>query len=206
MTAQARRGRAMRLGLSAALMAGAGLALAGCGGGAAPVAPPPPPQSAPTAAVDPAVVTWTGSVCSALTPVVQTLGTPPHSDVSDAAAAKQAYLAYVDRALRETEQAEQQVDQAGAPPVQNGDDLAQDVRGQLVDLRHDLEQAKAQLEQADPSDPAALGQAMSAAGNIVSSTGDSAQAVTAVSGDPQLNAAFNQAASCDQLRTIGAPS
>jgi hypothetical protein len=205
MTAQARRGRAVPLGI-AALTAAAGLAIAGCGGGGAPVAPPPPAQPAPTAEGDAAVIAWTGSVCSALFPVVQALRTSPRPDLSDAAAAKQAYVAYVDRALQETEQAAQQVDQAGAPPIQNGAEVAQDVRGQLADLRQDLEQARAQLEQADPADPAAVGQAMAAAGNIVSSMGNSAQAVAALSGDPQLSEAFNQAESCDQLRTLGTPS
>lgn len=200
-----RRGR-IRLRLSAALVAAAGLALAGCTQSAEPVAPEPPAQPAPATEVDPAAITWTGSVCSALAPVVQTLGAPPTSGFADPAAAKQAYLGYIDRALGAAEQAARQVDEAGAAPVPGGDELTQDVQSRLTDLRQDLMQAKAQVEGADPADPVAFGGAAAAAGNILGSMGHSAQAVATISGDPQLNAAFDQAEPCNQLRTFGAPS
>ncbi|HEY4419566.1 MAG TPA: hypothetical protein VGN22_08610 [Pseudonocardia sp.] len=137
---------------------------------------------------------------------MQALGTPPTSGFADPAAAKQAYLAYIDRALGEAEQAARQVDEAGAAPVQGGDELTRDVQSRLTDLRQDLMQAKAQVEAADPADPVAFGRAAAAAGNILGSMGHSAQAVAAVSGDPQLNAAFDQAEPCNQLRTFGTPS
>jgi hypothetical protein len=137
---------------------------------------------------------------------VQTLGAPPTSGFADPAGAKQAYLAYIDRALEGAEQATRQVDEAGAAPVQGGDELTRDVQSRLTDLRQDLMRAKAQVEGADPADPVAFGRAAAAAGNIVGSMGHSAQAVAAVSGDPQLSAAFDQSESCNQLRTFGTPS
>jgi hypothetical protein len=205
MDARARRVRVL-LRLSATLAAAAGLTLAGCTQNAEPVGPEPPTQPAPVTEVDPAVITWTGSVCSALAPVVQTLAAPPTSGFADPAAAKQAYLAYIDRALGEAEQAARQVDEAGAAPVQGGDELSQDVQSRLADLQQDLMQAKAQVEQADPADPVAFGRAAAAAGNILSSMGHSALAVAAVSGDPQLNAGFDQAESCKELKMFGTPS
>ena len=110
-------------------------------------------------------------------PVVQAVTPPPSSDLSDPAATKQAYLTYIDGALGKTNHAEQQVNQLGAAPVQGGDELARGIQEQLGDLRQDLEQARAQIERADPGDPAALGQAVAAAGNVVGSMGNSAQAV-----------------------------
>jgi len=127
-------------------------------------------------------------------------GSPPHWRQPPA------YLAYIDRALGEAEQAARQVDEAGAAPVQGGDELTQDVQSRLADLRQDLMQAKTQVEGADPADPVAFGRAAAAAGNILGSMGHSAQAVAAVSGDPQLNAAFDRAESCNQLRTFGTSS
>jgi hypothetical protein len=78
------------------------------------------------------------------------------------------------------------VNQLGAAPVQGGDELARGIGEQLGDLRQDLEQARVQIERADPGDPPALGQAVAAAGDIVGSMGNSAQAVAEVSRDPRL--------------------
>jgi hypothetical protein len=190
-----------------AAVAAAGLAIAGCSEGAGPPtpAPEPTPQPAPTTGVASATVTWTDSVCGALVPVVQAVTAPPSSARSDPVAVKQAYLTYIDGALGTTDHAEQQVNQAGAAPVQGGGELARGIQEQLGDLRQDLAQARAQIERADPGDPAALGQAVAAAGNIVGSMGNSAQAVAAVSRDPQLDAAFEQVPSCAPLRAIRPP-
>ena len=203
------RVRILSLRILAAVTAAAGLAIAGCSDGAGPPTPAPAPeptaQPAPTTGVASATVTWTDSVCSALVPVVQAVTAPPASALSDPVATKQAYLTYIDGALGMTAHAEQQVNQAGAAPVQGGGELARGIQEQLADLRQDLAQARTQIERADPGDPAALGQAVAAAGNIVGSMGNTAQAVAAVSRDPQLDAAFEQAPSCAPLRAIRPP-
>jgi hypothetical protein len=201
------RARILSLRTLAAVTAAAGLAIAGCSDGAGPPAPAPEPtaQPAPTTGVASATVTWTDSVCSALVPVAQAVTAPPPSALSDPVATKQAYLTYIDGALGMTDHAEQQVDQAGAAPVQGGAELARRIQEQLGDLREDLAQARAQIDRADPGDPAALGQAVAAAGNIVGSMANSAQAVAAVSRNPELDAAFEQAPSCAPLRAIRPP-
>jgi hypothetical protein len=48
----------------------------------------------------------------------------------------------------------------------------------------------------------AIGQAVVAAGNVVGATGNNAQALSALDGNPRLDAAFEQAQSCQRLRTI----
>jgi hypothetical protein len=179
--------------------------LAGCGEADAPTAPEPDAQPVPSAPDD-ATIAWTDSVCGALVPVVDALQTPPPIDFTDPAATREAYLAYIDAAVQRAEQAVQEVGGAGPPPVEGGDELAQDVREQVTDLREDIAEARQQIEAADPSDVAALGQAVSAVGNVLGSLGNSAHASGTIAADPRLRPAFEQAESCEQLTTIGSPS
>lgn len=206
MSTTAHRGRMPRRCALVAVTA-AGLVLAGCANDTMPTAPAPIPQPVPapteTAPADEPAVAWTGTICTALVPVVDSLRTPPPVDFTDPAGTRQAYLAYIDGALQRSEQAVHEVNGAGAPPVEGGEELAQNVRDQVSDLRKDLADARARLEAADPGDVAAIGQAVAAAGNVLGSLGNSAQAVGEISADPRLRPAFEQAESCQQLRTIG---
>jgi hypothetical protein len=196
--------RAARLRAIAALATTAGLVVTGCAEQAVPTAPQAEPQPAPTTAGE-ATIAWTDSVCSALVPVVDALRTPPPVDFTDAAATREAYLSYIDEALRRAEQAVQDVEDAGPPPVAGGDELAQDVRDQVTDLRDDLAEARQQVDAADPNDPAAIGQAVAVAGDVLGSLGNSAHAAGVIAADPRLRPAFEQAESCDQLASIGDP-
>jgi hypothetical protein len=201
----------------AALAATAVLAFAGCAADEVPApAPPAAPAPAPAPAppqpdtADPpageATVAWTGTVCSAVAPVVETLRTPPAVDFTDAAATREAYLAYIDATLQDAEQAVQQVQGAGAPPVEGGDELAQEVRSQVEDLTEDLTQARVQLERADPNDVGAIGHAVATVGNLMGSLGNSVQAIGEIRTDRRLDASFDQAPECQQLTVIGEPS
>lgn len=204
MDTAAHRGPAARGHLLAALVAATGLALAGCASDPVPTAPAPEPT--PTVTMEEETVNWTGTVCSALIPVVEAVRTPPAPDLADPAATQRAYSSYLDDARQQAERALEEINAAGPPPVEGGEQLAQDVRDQVADMRDDLAEARAQVDRADPNDPAAIGQAVAAAGNVLGSLGNSAQAVSAISGDPRLAPAFREAPSCAQLRTIGAPS
>lgn len=97
----------------------------------------------------------------------------------------------------------QEVDRAGPAPVEGGNELAQDVRDQLTDLREDVADARAHVERTDPNDAATVGQAVAAGGNVVTSLGNSAQAISAISGDDRVRPAFEQAESCERFRTMG---
>jgi hypothetical protein len=196
--------RAARRAL-AAVAAAAAFAVAGCGEADAPTTPELDPQPTPSAPDD-ATIAWTDSVCGALVPVVDALQTPPPVNFADPAATREAYLSYIDGALQRAEQAVQEVEGAGPPPVEGGDELAQNVRDQVTDLREDLADARQQIESADPSDVAALGQAVAAVGNVLGSLGNSAHAAGTIAADPRLRPAFEQADSCEQLTTIGDPS
>jgi hypothetical protein len=186
------------------LLSAAALSLAACGTGPEPAPPPvpapaPPPASAPSAPA-PATVAWTGSVCDAVAPVVTTLKTPPSVDQNAWPATRQAYLGYLDDAVGRTDDALQALVAAGPPPVENGQQLADQVRAQVEDLRVDLVEARADLAAADPNNPVALGPAVAAASNVLASFGNSAQAVGSIVTDEQLRPAFEQAPACAQLR------
>lgn len=187
----------------AVLAAGAGLALAGCGSGGDPgVLPDPATPVAPQEQT----VQWTDSVCNALAPVVGKIRSLPTFDLSTPQATQQAYSSYLAEAKTEAERALQAVSSAGFPPVEGGEQIAKEVRDDIAQLRDDLGEAKAQLDQADPNNPAAIGRAALAAGNVLGALANQTQALGTLDGNPQLDAAFEQARSCEQLRqttTVG---
>ncbi len=151
-------------------------------------------------------MTWTGGICEGLLPVVGTLRTPPQIDVTDPAAAQRTYSSYLGEAQAQADQALREVTAAGAPPLAGGEQLAQAVQQQVTDLRNDVTEARAQLDGADPGNPVAIGQAVAAAGNVLGSAGSNVQALGALTSDPELRNAFEQAPSCQELRTAGNPS
>jgi hypothetical protein len=186
----------------------AALTLAGCAADTTPAAPAAPTApSGATTAVEPAeqTVAWTNSVCGAVVPVAESLVNPPAFDVTAPAATRDGYLEYLGNARAATDTALQQVTAAGSAPVDGGEQVAKEVRDQLTELRDDLTDARNQIEQADPNDATAVGRFAVAAANVVGAVGNTAQALSALDGNPQLDAAFEQAQSCQQLRSVQTP-
>lgn len=176
--------------------------------------PSPPPDSAPApasasasasggAAADAGAAGWAGSVCSALLPLVATVKAPPTPNPADQAGTRQAYSAYLGKAVADADQALQMITAAGSPPVAGGDKLAGQLQGQIGQLRAELAQAQTRVEQAAPSDAAGLAAAVAAAGDVVGSLGNTASVVGTIGNDPGLRSAFDQAPSCVQLRAAG---
>ena len=180
----------------AVLAATAGLALTGCG------------LDRESTAASPAVVPqeqtvqWTDSVCSALIPVVNRIGSPPEFDLTAPVATQQAYSSYLAEAQTQAKRALEIVSSAGSPPVEGGEQIANDVRSDITDINDDLADAKTQVDQADPNNVTAIGRAVVAASNVLGALANNAQALGALDGNPRLDAAFEQASSCTQLREI----
>ena len=124
-----------------------------CAGAPAPAPAPAPPAATP----NPEALAWTGSVCSAIGPVVATLKAPPAIDQNALPDTRQAYLNHLDDAVGRTDTALRELATAGPPPIENGPQLADQVRTQVNELRADLTQARADVAGADP---AALGPAI----------------------------------------------
>lgn len=191
----AARGEARRRPL-VVLAVAAGLAAAGCANNptTAPSAPsttPSPPvlSSTPPAEPQAATVTWVKSLCQALRPALSQLGVLPQTDLADPAAARQAYLTYLGKARDVTQQAIDRLPSIGPPPVENGQQILDQIREHLTRLRDNLDDAVTQLNQANPDNSAAIGQAFSAVGNVVGLFGSLAS-------DPQLRAAVDQEPEC----------
>jgi hypothetical protein len=178
---------------------------AGCGQDAAPTTTPATPPAADLTAISEQTVQWTDSVCGALVPVAESLASPPGFDLTAPAATRDAYLAYLTQAQAATDQALDGIAAAGPAPVDDGEQVAEEVRSDVTELRDDLADARTQLEQAIADNPAAIGSAAVAAGNIVGAVANNAQALSALDGNPRLDAAFEQAQSCQQLRAVPTP-
>lgn len=197
------RGAALRRPLAVVAVA-VGLTLAGCANNAgnapatSPAAPPPPAaNSAPPAQPQPAARAWAASVCQALGPTLTELGAPPQANSSDLAATRQAYIDYLSRASNSAQQAIDRLASVGPPPVQNGQQILDQLRTQLTQLRNNLNDAMTQLKAANPNEAAAIGPAFSAARNAVGVVGT-------LTSDPQLRAAIDQASECQNVPGVSA--
>jgi hypothetical protein len=206
-TTNAARNAARRRSL-AVLAAAAGLAVAGCADSTVPAPAPLLPETASTqpAEAQTATVDWARSMCQALDPAFEQLGAPPQPDLSNVAATRQAYIEYLGSARTAAQQAIDQLTAVGPPPVDNGLQVLESMRTQLVQLREDLDEAMAQLNRADPNDVGGAGLALGAAGNVLAALGNRAQVLANLVIDPQLRAAINQTPECQNVigdATIG---
>jgi hypothetical protein len=195
-TTKAARGAAPRRRL-AVLIAAAGLAAAGCAN--ASDTPPPGASPAPQAGPQPATLDWARSMCQTLDPAFDRLGAPPQPDLGNLAATRQAYIDYLSNARNATQQAIDQLPSVGAPPVDNGQQVLDNMRNQLSQLREDLDDAVAQLNRADPNDAGSIALAFSAAGNVLGALGNRTQVLGDLALDPQLRAAINQTPECQNV-------
>lgn len=159
-------------------------------------------STSPTPVLQEQTVQWTDSACSALIPVVNGIGSLPDFDLTDSAATQQAYSSYLAEAQAEAKRALESVSSAGSPPVEGGEQIANEVRSDITDISDDLADAKTQVDQADPNNVTAIGRTVVAASNVLGALANNAQALGALDGNPRLDAAFERASSCTQLREI----
>jgi hypothetical protein len=183
--------------------------VAGCSGGApAPSAPPTPsnvPGATPTPTGTPQeqALAWAESVCGALVPVVAQLTAPPALDLGSPEATRQAYLAYLTAGLTTTDQARDALVAAGPAPVAGGDALAEQVRGEVADLRAHLVDARDQVQRADPGSAVSVGRALASGTNLVRALVNGAQVAGTINRDPTLHDAYERSPSCMQLQRAG---
>jgi hypothetical protein len=174
--------------------------LAGCGGSAPPAPPPatPPPPPTPGA--------WTESVCAALVPVVARLTAAPGFDLGAPEATRQAYLTYLNEGLAVTDRARAELAAAGPAPVPDGDVIAEQVRGDVADLRANPAEARDQVQRTDTGSPVAIGRALVGVTRVVGALLNGAEVAATINRDPTLEAAYEASPSCAQLQRNGAPA
>ena len=160
--------------------------LAGCGGGP----PPGPPPAAPAQPATPQA--WTDAVCTALVPVVARLTAAPGLDLGAPDATRQAYLTYLDEGLGVTDRARTEIAAAGPAPVPDGDVIAEQVRGDVADLRADLAEARDQVQRTDTGSPVAIGRAVVGVTRVVGALLNGAEVAATINRDPTLQAAYGR--------------
>ena len=183
--------------------------LSGCGGSGSSAPPVAAGSSAALSATPTPVPTpeaWTESVCAALVPVISRLTAAPGLDLNAPEATKQAHLAYLNEGVAVTDQARARLAAAGAAPVPDGDVIAEQVRGEVADLRVDLTAARDQVQRTDTSSAVAIGRAIVGVSRVVGALLNGAQVAATVNRDPTLAAAYTVSPSCAQLQRSGAPA
>ena len=170
------------------------------------VPPSPSPVATPTPTGTPQeqAVAWTEAVCGALVPVVVRLTDAPGIDLNAPEATRQAWLGYLDGGLAATDEARAAVAAAGPAPVANGDVVADQVRGDLADLRADVAGARTQLERADPGSATGVGRALVGGSRLLGALLNGARVAGTLNRDPVLRDAYARSPSCARLQRSGA--
>ena len=183
--------------------------LAGCGGSGSSAPPAAAGSSAALSAVPTPILTpeaWTESVCAALVPVISRLTAAPGLDLNAPEATKQAYLTYLNEGVAVTDQARARLAAAGAAPVPDGDVIAEQVRGDVADLRANLAAARDQVQRTDTGSVVAIGRAAVGVTRVMGALLNGAEVAATINRDPTLKAAYEASPACAQLQRSGAPA
>jgi hypothetical protein len=132
---------------------------------------------------------WAKSMCQALGLAFLPLGTPPQPDFTNPAEMRQDFSTYLNNAANATQQAIDLLPSVGAPPVDNGRRILDQMRTQLTQLHGNLNEMATQLKASNANDMGAIEQALGAIGNVVGLLGT-------LTNDPQLRAAIDQTPEC----------
>ena len=167
-------------------------ALAGCGGGdeaATTVATTEAPaadvttaaattEAATTSAATEAASTtpadqWVASVCGALSTWQNdlTTGVPDLTAITDLDAAKETLGGYLDDVTASTDTLVQEIQAAGVPDVEGGDDIASEFRTNLESVRDSFSNAKTELESLSTDDPNAFAAGLEDIGTALNQAG-----------------------------------
>jgi len=180
------------------LVLAAAAVLSGCGGSTPPAPPTPAPPPTPQG--------WTDAVCAALVPVAARVTDAPGVDLSAPEATRQAYLAYLAESLTATDRARADLAAAGAAPVPDGDVIAEQVRGDVADLRANLAAARDQVQRTDTGSVVAIGRAAVGVTRVMGALLNGAEVAATINRDPALKAAYEASPACAQLQRSGAPA
>ena len=142
-------------------------------------------------------------MCVALVPVVARLTAAPGFDLGAPDATRQAYLTYLDEGLAATDRARTEIAAAGPAPVPDGDVIAEQVRGDVADLRADLAEARDQVQRTDTGSAVAFGRALVGVTRVVGALLNGAEVAGTINRDPTLAAAYAASPSCAQLQRAG---
>lgn len=143
-------------------------------------------------------VAWADSVCTSLQDDIEAITTQPEIDQSNPQAAKDSLVEFLGKIETSLDGMASAVQDAGAPPVDNGEAAVDQFVDQVGTAKEAVTGAKTKVEGASVEDPAAFQTAvMSAVEDLqklsdLDPTGDFSE-------NPELDKAFKEAAACKEI-------
>jgi hypothetical protein len=186
----------VRIAIALLLAVSVGLATAACGGGETPSDRAPPDE-------------WAANICGALGEWKSSLedgAADLQTDASGATSidqARQFLVDYLEFAIDITDDMLSRVERAGAPAVEDGEAIANDLREELGKIKPSLESARDRAADL-PDDPQAFGEQAQELGASLSSEGDEISERLDDVGEKydseEINQAFDSEPACESLQ------
>lgn len=170
-------------------------AVAGCGSGDDSTAP----TSSSAAPSDAAAVAYMDKVCTAAASFATVPKTPPQLDANDPAKLKADMGAYMGQMADAFTQTATKLRDVGPSPVAGGDQQVEQMAATFTDIAKNFSDAKAAIEAADANDPVG---GLQAAGEAITRLDDFVAPLKQLEASPELSAAAEKAAACQDLRTL----
>lgn len=170
-------------------------------GGAVPMgdAAPSSATMAPPVPTSDGAVAWADDVCGALLPLADALSTPPKVGSSDPEALGEGFGRYFDDGVAALDASLAGLAAVGPSPVDGGDEIVTGLTGTLTTTRTSLAAAKTRLDAIDPADPSELVTSLPALLEPLEAFSDLSDPATALSENPALDRAAEQAPNCRAL-------
>ncbi|TDV56045.1 hypothetical protein [Actinophytocola oryzae] len=155
-------------------------------------------SSAESGGADEDAVAWAEEVCSSMKEDVTALADTPDVDPNNLQVTKDSMVEYLGKVETALDSMASAVDDAGAPPVKNGEETATGFQDQLGTAKQTVASAKAKAAAAPVDDPAAFQEAFTTLGQELSALGEVDPTVS-FGANPELKAAYEQAKSCQEI-------
>jgi hypothetical protein len=143
---------------------------------------------------------WADKVCSAMKDDVGALTAQPDLDLSNPQAAKDGLIAFLGTLSTSLDGMSNAVKEAGTPPVENGEEAVKGFVDQIGTAKDAVTSAKSKVEAAPVNDPTAFQTAITEATQDLSALEDMEDPTASFENNPELKAAYNNAASCKELK------
>ncbi|HEV2779714.1 MAG TPA: hypothetical protein VGX25_09965 [Actinophytocola sp.] len=144
-------------------------------------------------------VAWAEKVCKSVEGNLGVLHQQPDVDPTNPQQAKESMTAYLQNIANALGGMIGGIRDAGAPPVDDGAAAVDKLTTTLDNAKKAIDGAKSQLEQTNVDDPAALGAALSKAGEDLATLGELQDPTAELESNQQLKEAFDKAETCRRL-------
>jgi hypothetical protein len=145
-------------------------------------------------------VAWADEVCGSLKEEVAALSTTPDIDPANLQATKDGLVTYLGTLESSFDGMASAVEDAGTPPVENGEETVQTFLDQIGTAKEAVTSAKTKMEAAPVDDPAAFQAAVTTVGEELTALGES-NPTDAFDANQELKAAYDEAPNCQELES-----